>query len=99
MPCSFNFSITLQTKNLSTVATDFLKQMIILKSFNSLLKVSLSTLRLCDSHSIVVVLTFQGKGEMKTYWLAGRDGEECTKTFVEEIRKERTTQMLQRRYV
>ena len=35
MPCSINFSATLQTEILSTVTSDFLKQMIILKSFNS----------------------------------------------------------------
>ena len=37
MPCSINFSVTLQTEILSTVTSDFLKQMIILKSFNSVL--------------------------------------------------------------
>ena len=35
-PCSINFSIALQTEILSTVTSDFLKQMIIRKSFNSL---------------------------------------------------------------
>ena len=35
---------------------------------------------------------------MKTYWLAGKEGEESTKAFVEAVRKERTSQMLQRRY-
>ena len=34
MPCSINFSITLQTEILSTVISDFLKQMIILKPFS-----------------------------------------------------------------
>ena len=37
MPCFINFSVTLQTEVLSTVTSDFLKQMIILKSFNSVL--------------------------------------------------------------
>ena len=37
MPCSINFSVTLQTEILFTVTSDFLKQMIILKSFNSVL--------------------------------------------------------------
>ena len=36
MPCSINFSVTLQTE-ISTVTSDFLKQMIILKSFNVVL--------------------------------------------------------------
>ena len=35
MPCSINFSLTLQTEILSTITSDFVKQMIILKSFNS----------------------------------------------------------------
>ena len=33
MPCSINFSITLQTEILSTETSDFLKQIIVLKSF------------------------------------------------------------------
>ena len=37
MPCSINFSMTLQTEILSTIFSDFLKQMIILESFNSML--------------------------------------------------------------
>ena len=38
MPCSINFSLTLQTEILSTVTLDFLKHMIILKSFMIILK-------------------------------------------------------------
>ena len=37
MPCSINFSEILQTEILSTGTSDFLKQMIIFKSFNSML--------------------------------------------------------------
>ena len=37
MPCSAKTSMTLQTEVLSTETSDFLKQMIILKSFNSVL--------------------------------------------------------------
>ena len=36
MPCSINFLITLQTEVLSTEASDFLKQIIFLRSFNSM---------------------------------------------------------------
>lgn len=32
---------------------------------------------------------FQGKGEMRTFWLAGREGEERTKQFIEEVKQER----------
>ena len=39
MPCSITFSMTLQAEILSTVFSDFLKQMNILKSFNSVFKV------------------------------------------------------------
>ena len=35
MLCSINFSMTLKTEMLSTVTSDFLKQMLILKSFKS----------------------------------------------------------------
>ena len=41
MSCSVNFSVSLQTEILSTVTSDFLKQMIILKEFNSLLLIEL----------------------------------------------------------
>ena len=37
MPCFINISLTLQTEILPTVTSDFLKQMIVLKSFNSVL--------------------------------------------------------------
>ena len=37
MPCSYKFSVTLQTESLSTETSDFLKQIIFLKSFNSML--------------------------------------------------------------
>ena len=37
MPCSINFSMTLQTEILSIETSDFFKQMIILKSFNFML--------------------------------------------------------------
>ena len=37
MPCSISFSMTLQTEIFSTITSDFLKQMIILKSFISVL--------------------------------------------------------------
>ena len=37
MPCSKNFSVTFQTEILSTVTSDFLKQIIPLKSFYSML--------------------------------------------------------------
>ena len=35
MPCSANFSMTLQTEKISTEAFDFLKQIVILNTFNS----------------------------------------------------------------
>ena len=35
MPCPINFSLTLQTEIFSTVTSDFLKQMIVLKLFSS----------------------------------------------------------------
>ena len=41
MPCSINFSMTLQTEVLSTVTSDFLKQKISIKSHNSMFCVSL----------------------------------------------------------
>ena len=41
MPCSINFPVTLQTEIISTVTSDFLKQMIIRKSFNSVLYLKL----------------------------------------------------------
>ena len=34
MPCSINFLVALKTEILSTVTSDFLRQMIILKPFN-----------------------------------------------------------------
>ena len=37
MPCATTFSVTLQAEVLSTVTSDFLKQVIFLKSFNSVL--------------------------------------------------------------
>ena len=37
MPCSTQFSVTLQTENLLTEISDFLKQIIFLRSFNSVL--------------------------------------------------------------
>ena len=37
MPCSINVSLTLQTEIFSTVTLDFLKQILFLKSFNSVL--------------------------------------------------------------
>ena len=40
MPCSIDFSVTLQTEILSKVTSGFLKQMIILKSFNSVMNVA-----------------------------------------------------------
>ena len=40
LPCSSNFSMTLQTEILSTETSDLLKQIIILKSFNSVSDVS-----------------------------------------------------------
>ena len=39
MACSINFSMTFQTEILSTATSDFLKQMTIFKSFNSIFKV------------------------------------------------------------
>ena len=41
MPCSIIFSMTLQIEILSIVTSDFLKQMIFLKSFNSVISVLL----------------------------------------------------------
>ena len=46
MSCSISFSMTLQTEILSTETSDFFKQMIILKSFTSVLTVFDSTLEL-----------------------------------------------------
>ena len=40
MPCSANFLKTLQTEILSTETSDFLKQIIFLKSFNSVFNVN-----------------------------------------------------------
>ena len=40
MSCSIDFSVTLQTEILSKVTSGFLKQMIILKSFNSVMNVA-----------------------------------------------------------
>ena len=40
MPCSIYFSMTLQIKILSAVSLDFLKQIIILKSFDRVLHMS-----------------------------------------------------------
>ena len=40
MPCSAKFSMTLQTEILSTETSDFLKQKVFLKSFNSVLYLS-----------------------------------------------------------
>ena len=37
MPCSVNFSMTLHTEILSTEISDFLKQIIIFKLFNSMM--------------------------------------------------------------
>ncbi|MES9884977.1 MAG: hypothetical protein ABW185_29390 [Sedimenticola sp.] len=31
-------------------------------------------------------MVFQGKGEMRTYWLAGRAGEDRTRRFCEEVK-------------
>ena len=42
MPCSINILMTLQTEILSAVTSDFLKQMIIFKSFNSVLSITFS---------------------------------------------------------
>ena len=36
MPCSTKFSVTFQTEILATETSDFLKQIIVLKSFDSL---------------------------------------------------------------
>ena len=41
MQCSAKFSVTLQTEILSTETSDILKQIIFLKSFNSLLYIVL----------------------------------------------------------
>ena len=38
MPCSIKFSMTLQTEILSTDSSDFLKQIISIKSFNLVLQ-------------------------------------------------------------
>ena len=38
MPCYIHFSLTLQTEILSTETLDFVKQIVILKSFNSVLE-------------------------------------------------------------
>ena len=39
MPCSINFSVMLQNEILSTVTSDPLKKIIILKSFNSVFNI------------------------------------------------------------
>ena len=40
----------------------------------------------------------QGKGEMRTFWLAGKEGEESTKLFCEEIKQERNQSVRKYRY-
>ena len=51
MPCSAKFLMTLQTKILSTESSDFLKQIVFCKSFNSVLHVISKVI-------VVVVLLF-----------------------------------------
>ena len=46
MPCSINFSMTLQSAIFSTVTSDFLKQMIILNSSNSMLYTIMITVKI-----------------------------------------------------
>lgn len=38
-------------------------------------------------------LLLQGKGEMNTYWLAGRDGEKRTKVICELLKTEKAKKM------
>lgn len=48
---------------------------------------------LCLPDCVVGVPSFfQGKGEMKTYWLAGRRGDQRTVQFCDLLRAERTMQ-------
>ena len=77
MLCSINFSSTSETAILSTVTSDFLKQIIILKSFNSLIQIDL-----------VLVGCFGFNGPLRQYFslyraASQREGERGEKNIAE----------------
>lgn len=50
-------------------------------------------------HTKLNLSVLQGKGEMRTFWLAGREGEERTRQFCEEVKLERNETVKKYRYV